>query len=76
MFIDISPLKHNRDFRFLFFGQFISFLGTMMTFVALPYQVFQLTSSTLAVGLLGLVEFVPLLITAFIGGALSDAMDR
>lgn len=76
MLLDLSPLKYNRDFRCLYIGQFISFFGTMMSFVALPYQVFQLTGSTLAVGFLGVVELVPLLITAFIGGALADIMDR
>jgi MFS family permease len=48
----------------------------MVTYVALPYQTFQLTHSTLAVGLLSLAEFVPLMIMAFLGGALSDAFDR
>jgi len=76
MWIDLSPLKKNRDFRYLYFGQFISFFGTMMSLVALPFQVYQLTNSTLAVGLLGIVELVPLLLTAFIGGALADVMDR
>lgn len=74
--IDLSPLKNNRDFRYLYFGQFISFFGTMMSMVAMPYQVYQLTHSTLAVGILGIVELVPLLLTAFIGGALADAVDR
>jgi MFS family permease len=76
MLLDLSPLKKNRDFRYLYVGQFISFFGTMMSFVALPYQVYQLTGSTLVVGFLGVVELVPLLITAFIGGALADVMDR
>lgn len=76
MWIDLSPLKRNRDFRFLYFGQFVSFFGTMLSLVALPFQVYQLTNSTLAVGLLGIIELVPLLLTAFIGGALADVMDR
>lgn len=76
MWIDLSPLKRNRDFRYLYFGQFVSFFGTMMSLVALPYQVYHLTNSTLAVGLLGVVQLVPLLLTAFIGGALADVMDR
>lgn len=76
MFIDISPLKKNRDFRYLYLGQFVSFFGTMMSMVALPYQVYHLTNSTLAVGLLGVIELVPLLFTAFIGGILADAIDR
>jgi len=76
MWIDLSPLKKNRDFRRLYFGQTVSFFGTMMSMVALPYQIYQLTNSTLAVGLLGVAQLVPLLLTAFIGGALADVMDR
>lgn len=76
MWLDISPLKKNRDFRYLYFGQFISFFGTMLSYVALPFQMYELTGSTFAVGMLGIVELVPLLITAFIGGALADVMDR
>ena len=74
--IDLSPLKNNRDYRCLYLGQFVSFFGTMMSLVALPYQIYHLTGSTLAVGLLGIVELVPLLLTAFVGGALADVMDR
>lgn len=76
MWIDLSPLIKNRDFRYLYFGQFISLLGTMFSYVALPFQIYEITQSTFAVGLLGVVELVPLLLTAFIGGALSDVMDR
>jgi len=54
----------------------VSFLGSMLTYVALPYQMYQLTRSSFAVGLLGVVELVPLLLTAFVGGALADAVDR
>ena len=73
--LDTGPLRH-RDFRLLFAGQMISFFGNMMTTVALPYQAFTLTHSTLAVGLFGVVQFVPLLLLAFVGGALADAFDR
>jgi MFS family permease len=74
--IDIGPLRRHRDFRFLFVGQAASFFGSMVTYVALPFQTYELTNSTLAVGLLSLAEFVPLMVMAFIGGALSDAFDR
>ena len=50
--------------------------GSEVTYVALPFQTYQLTNSTLAVGLLSLAEFVPLIVMAFVGGALSDAFDR
>jgi MFS family permease len=74
--IDVGPLRRHRDFRFLFVGQAASFFGSMVTYVALPFQTYELTHSTLAVGLLSLAEFVPLMIMAFVGGGLSDAFDR
>jgi len=73
--MDLTPLRQ-RDFRWLFSAQFVSFLGTMVTQVALPYQVYQVTHSSLAVGMLGLAELLPLLVTAFLGGALADSTDR
>jgi MFS family permease len=74
--MDLGPLRRHRDFRWLYAAQFVSFLGSMVTYVALPYQMFQLTGSSLKVGLLGAAELVPLLATAFVGGALADFVDR
>jgi MFS family permease len=74
--IDIGPLRRRRDFRLLFIGQGVSFFGSMITYVAIPFQAYQLSGSSLVVGLLGLAELVPLLAAAFIGGALADAFDR
>jgi MFS family permease len=74
--MDLRPLRRHRDFRSLFAAQFVSFLGTMVTYVALPWQMFHLTGSSLQVGMIGLVELLPLLVTAFVGGALGDHMDR
>ena len=76
MLLDITPLKISRDYRLLFFGQLISFFGTMMTFIVVPVQMYQLTESSLYVGLLGVAEFVPMFFLAFIGGALADSVDR
>lgn len=73
--VDLRPLRH-RDFRLLYAAQFVSFLGSMVTYVALPWQMYGLTGSSLKVGLLGLVELLPLLLTAFVGGALADSFDR
>ena len=73
--MDLRPLLR-RDFRLLYAAQAVSFLGTMVTYVALPWQMYTLTRSSFAVGLLGVVELVPLLLTAFVGGALADWMDR
>jgi MFS family permease len=74
--LDLGPLRESRDYRLLYAGQAVSFFGSMMTFVVLPWQVYQLTGSSLAVGLMGVVEFVPILLTAFVGGALADYFDR
>lgn len=74
--VDVTPLRRHRDFRLLFIGRFVSFFGSMISSVALPYQVYQLTHNLLAVGVLGVVEFGPILVFAFIGGALADARDR
>src|SRR4029077_11337867 len=74
--VDVAPLRVSRDFRLLFIGQGVSIAGGMITYVAIPFQVFALTHSSLAVGLLGLTEFVPIAAVAFLGGALADAVDR
>jgi len=74
--LDLTPLRRHRDFRRLFVGQLVSLLGSMITNVAVPYQVFQLTGSSLWVGLLGVVQLVPLLLFGLWGGAYADAMDR
>src|SRR3954454_7281184 len=76
MLLDLAPLRRHRDFRLLFAGQFVSFFGSMITYVAVPYQVYQLTSSSLVVGLLGVVQLVPLVLFGLWGGAYADAMDR
>lgn len=76
MFLSLAPLKKHRDYRMLYTGQLVSMFGSMITYVAVPYQVFELTHSSFAVGLLGAVQLVPLLIFALWGGAYADAMDR
>ena len=74
--VDAGLLRRRRELRLLIVGQSISDLGSMITFVAIPVQTFQITGSTLAVGLLGVAEFVPMLLLALVGGALADAFDR
>ncbi|WP_298627199.1 MFS transporter [uncultured Legionella sp.] len=74
--IDLSLLKRNRDYSLLYLGQFISFIGTMITFVALPYQIYHLTQSTLVVGLLSFTQLIPLLVTALVGGVFADRYNR
>lgn len=76
MLINFSLLKRNANYRFLYLGQFVSFMGTMITGVALPYQIYSLTHSTLMVGLLSLFQLLPLIVTALIGGVLADRRHR
>jgi MFS family permease len=74
--MDLTPLKVSRDFRLLFFGHSVSNFGDEIVAVAIPYQVFQLTGSTLAVGLLGLAALVPVFVFPIVGGAFADALER
>lgn len=74
--VDIAPLRQVPGYRRLFAGMFFAQAGRQLTVVAVPFQVFQLTGSTLAVGLLGLAQVVPLLLVSVIAGALVDAVDR
>ena len=74
--MDIRPLRDSRDFRRLWFGTGISAIGSQITTVAIPYQLYQETGSTLLVGLLGVAALVPLLVVPIYGGAVADAVDR
>jgi MFS family permease len=74
--VDISPLRESPDFRRLFTGQLVSFLGTQLVTVAVAVQVYRLTHSSLAVGLVSLAQLGPLVLGAIVGGAVADAVDR
>lgn len=75
-FIDLSIFRRNRNFTLLYIGQFVSFFGTMITSVALPYQIYSMTHSTLMVGLLSLFQLLPLFVTALVGGVFADRYHR
>lgn len=74
--VDVSPLRESRDYRCLFAGQAVAYLGSQLTVVAIPFQVYELTHSSLAVGMIGLVSLVPLITLSLVGGAIADAVDR
>ena len=74
--MDISPLRKYPDFRRLWTSGLISYFGSMITYVALPFQIKELTNSYIAVGLIGAVELVPLIIFGLYGGVLADKVDR
>jgi MFS family permease len=76
LLIDVTPLRRSRDFRALISGELASVLGSQLTAVAVPYQVYRLTHSSLDVGLVSLTALFPLIVGALIGGSLADAIDR
>ncbi|HEY7137778.1 MAG TPA: MFS transporter [Acidimicrobiia bacterium] len=74
--IDLTPLRTSRDFRLLWLGEIVSETGSQFTLVALYIQVYALTHSSLAVGAIGVVQLVPLLIVSIFGSPLIDRVDR
>ncbi len=74
--MDLTPLRESREFRLLFTGKSISDFGDEIVATVVPFQVFQLTHSTLAVGLLGLAQLVPVFVMPILGGAFADAVER
>lgn len=73
---DLSPWRSSRDFRLLFVQGLVTYFGSFMAMVALPLQIKELTHSPLAVGAMGAVELVPLVVFGLYGGALADSADR
>ena len=74
--MDLTPLRISGEFRSLFIGRSVSSFGDEIVAVVVPFQVYFITHSTLAVGLLGLAQLVPVLVFPIIGGAFADAMER
>lgn len=74
--VDVGPLRQSPGFRRLWIGQSIAYVAWRMMLVLVPVQVYRLTGSTLDVGLVALVQFVPLVFFTVIGGALADIRDR
>lgn len=73
--LDTRPLAV-RPYRRLLIGQGTSFVGSMLTQVAVPVQIWALTHSTLYVGYVGLAGLVPIVVFGLYGGAIADAIDR
>lgn len=76
LMVDLTPLRESPRFRILYIGQLLAHFGRQITIVAVPFQVFLLTDSTLAVGALGIAQFIPLMAVSLVGGAVADAFDR
>ncbi|MFJ8232541.1 MFS transporter [Streptomyces sp. NPDC094448] len=73
---DLSPWRSSRDFRLLWTQGLITYFGSFMAMIALPLQIKDLTESPVAVGAMGAVELIPLMVFGLYGGALADALDR
>ncbi|XCM84169.1 MFS transporter [Kitasatospora sp. HUAS MG31] len=73
---DIGPLRDLPDYRRLWFGQTVSAIGQQMTAVAVAVQVYAMTGSAFATGLVGLFSLVPLVALGLWGGAVADTVDR
>ncbi|HZU79171.1 MAG TPA: MFS transporter [Acidimicrobiales bacterium] len=73
---DVAPLRRYRDFRLLWYGQTVSSMGSQLTVVGVSYQAYRLTHSTFMVGLISLVELLPLIVGSLGGGPVIDATDR
>ena len=76
LLLDTTPLRVSRDFRRLWLGQAVSFVGSMITTATLPFQVFERTGSSFAVGMLGLAQLGPMLVFGLVGGAYADSIDK
>lgn len=74
--VDTAPLRDSPDFRRIWCSGLVTFFGSIATYVALPYQIKQLTGSLALAGLLGAAEVVPMVVFGLWGGALADAVDR
>lgn len=76
LLLKVDLLKRNPNYRKLFTAQMISYLGSMMTYMAVPYQIYELTKSSFWVGILGTMQLLPLLIFGLIGGVYADRFER
>ena len=76
LLVDITPLRVSPAYRRLWLGNTLAYVGTQLTLVAVSLEVFALTGSSFAVGLLGLAALVPLVVAGLYGGAIADRHDR
>ncbi|MEU3399074.1 MFS transporter [Streptomyces filamentosus] len=76
IFADLTPLRTSADYRRLWFGNTVSWIGQGMTALAVSLQVYDITGSAFSVGLVGLCSLVPLVVFGLYGGAIADTVDR
>ncbi|MFC9857467.1 MULTISPECIES: MFS transporter [unclassified Streptomyces] len=76
IFADLTPLRTSPDYRRLWFGNTVSWIGQGMTALAVSLQVYDITGSAFSVGLIGFCSLVPLVVFGLYGGAVADTVDR
>ncbi|MDK0519327.1 MFS transporter [Streptomyces sp. ML-6] len=76
IFADLTPLRTSPDYRRLWFGNTVSWIGQGMTSLAVSLQVYDITGSAFSVGLIGFCSFLPLVVFGLYGGAVADTLDR
>jgi MFS family permease len=76
VFVDLRPLKRYPEFRRLWVAFAVSSIGIQLSIVAVAYEVYRLTSSSLDVGLVSLLQLGPALVGSILGGSMADAIDR
>ena len=74
--LDVEPLRRDREYRLLWSGQVVNAVGNQITRLALPFQVYAITGSTLAIAALTVFQLVPILAFALAAGSLADWVDR
>ncbi|MCF3961216.1 MFS transporter, partial [Streptomyces fuscigenes] len=74
--LDVSPLRSSPRFRRLWAGQALSGIGGQMTLVAVMFQVWQATGSTVWTGAVGLAQALPVVVLGLFAGAFVDRVDR
>jgi MFS family permease len=76
LLVDTRPLRESPEYRRLWVGGALSGLGSQITAVAVPVQIYALTHSSLAVGTIGLALAIPRIMVGLLGGSIADVVDR
>ncbi|BDZ50126.1 hypothetical protein GCM10025867_23670 [Frondihabitans sucicola] len=76
LFVDLTPLRASPAFARMWIGSAVSGIGAQLTLVAVGLEIYDITHSTFAVALVGVVSLVPMIIAGLYGGMLADAFDR
>lgn len=76
MLLDTTPLRRDREYRLLLLGQFVGGSGGQVSRLVLPFQVYVLTGTPLAIAALTAVQLAAILVCSPLAGAVADTTDR